>query len=534
MSDAYAKDRAGFGWRVPARFNIAQAVVDRHDPDALALIQVAADGNTRDWRFGEIARASARLAHVLKAHGLRPGDRLAILLPQAPETAIAHIAAYRSGLVAVPLFTLFGPDALAYRLSDSGARAVITDPEGWIKLQSIRDQLPADLVALVVGQGAHGDGAHGDGFLDFDLACAQASDDFPALDTAADDPAVIIYTSGTTGSPKGALHAHRVLLGHLPGVEWPHDRFPQPGDRFWTPADWAWIGGLLDVLLPSWFHGIPVIAHRMAKFEPDRAADLIRRHGARNLFMPPTALKLMRDAPGALLPVRSVASGGEPLGEALLDWGRARFGKTINEFYGQTECNLVVGQSGGWRMKPGSMGRPIPGHEVAVVDAEGRVVSPDAVGTIAVRRPDPVMFLGYWNRPEATAEKFIGDWMLTGDQGRMDSDGFLWFVGRDDDVITSSGYRIGPGELEECLLRHPSVALAAVVGLPDALRTEKVTAFVVLRAGFEATNSLASELQAFMKARVAAHAYPREIRFRESLPMTTTGKIMRRVLRDEG
>lgn len=528
MIDAYAQDRAGFDWRVPERFNIARAVVDRHDPDALALIQVGADGKTREWRFGEIARASARLAHALQAHGLMRGDRLAILLPQAPETAIAHVAAYRSGLVAVPLFTLFGPDALAYRLSDSGARAVVTDPEGWLKLQSIRDQLPADLVALVVGLGAH------NGALDFDRVCALASDDFPALDTSADDPAVIIYTSGTTGSPKGALHAHRVLLGHLPGVAWPHDRFPQPGDRFWTPADWAWIGGLLDVLLPSWFHGIPVIAHRMAKFEPDRAADLIRRHGARNLFMPPTALKLMRDAPGERLDVRSVASGGEPLGEALLEWGRARFGKTINEFYGQTECNLVVGQSGNWRMKPGSMGRPIPGHEVAVVNDAGEVARPDEVGTIAIRRPDPVMFLGYWNRPEATAEKFIGEWLLTGDQGRMDPDGFLWFVGRDDDVITSAGYRIGPGELEECLLRHPAVALAAVVGLPDELRTEKVTAFVVLRAGFAPDPALAGELQAHVKARVAAHAYPREIRFRESLPMTTTGKIMRRVLRDEG
>ena len=529
MIDRFEADRTSFAWRIPDRFNIARAVVDRHDPDALALVQVAADGKTRDWRFGEIARASARLAHTLAAKGLRAGDRLAILLPQAPETAIAHVAAYRSGLIAVPLFSLFGSDALAFRLTDSGARAVVTDPEGWIKLQSIRDQLPADLVVLVVGQGRHDKGA-----LDFDLACAAASDQFEPLDTAADDPALIIYTSGTTGSPKGALLAHRVLLGHLPGVEWPHDRFPQAGDRFWTPADWAWIGGLLDVLLPAWFHGIPVIAHRMAKFEPDRAADLIRRHGARNLFMPPTALKLMRDAPGALLDVRSVASGGEPLGEALLEWGRARFGKTINEFYGQTECNLVVGQSGDWRMKPGSMGRPIPGHHVAVVDALGNPVAVDQPGTIAIRRPDPVMFLGYWRRPEATAEKFAGEWLLTGDQGRMDQDGFLWFIGRDDDVITSSGYRIGPGELEECLMRHPAVALAAVVGLPDDQRTERVTAFVVPRAGFAPDPALAAELQAYVKTKVAAHAYPREVRFRDTLPMTTTGKIMRRVLRDQG
>jgi acetyl-CoA synthetase len=346
---------------------------------------------------------------------------------------------------------------------------------------------------------------------------------------------LIIYTSGTTGSPKGALHGHRVLLGHLPGVEMPQELFPRPGDLFWTPADWAWIGGLLDVLLPSLFHGVPVLAHRMPKFDPEFAFRLMAGHVVRNAFLPPTALKMMR---GVAEPrrfghaLRSIGSGGETLGEELLDWGRGAFGLTINEFYGQTECNLVVSNCAGLMpVKPGSMGRPVPGHDVAVVDAEGRKLPPGERGTIAIRRPDPVMFLGYWNNPAATAAKFHGDWMMTGDQGAMDEDGYVRFVGRDDDVITSAGYRIGPGEVEDCLLRHPAVAMAAVIGLPDDLRTERVTAVIVPKPGAAAGATLGAEIQEFVKRRLAAHLYPRQIEFAESLPLTATGKVMRGVLR---
>jgi len=529
---SYEAIRGAFRWKVPRRYNIGLDVCDRwaDGSDRLALIHRRADGGVEPYSFDRLKRLSDRLANVLAGHGIGRGDRVGVLLPQAPETAIAHIAAFKLGAVSVPLFTLFGEEALSYRLADSGAKALVTDAAGAAKLEALRESLPA--LRLILST----EGAGPAGALDLETEMGRASESFTPAETAAEDPAIIIYTSGTTGPPKGALHAHRVLLGHLPGVEMPQEMFPQPGDRFWTPADWAWIGGLFDVLLPSLHHGVPVVAHRMAKFDPEAAFALLAEQGIRNLFMPPTALKLMRAVPKPRArwdyALRSLGSGGETLGAELLDWGRETFGLTVNEFYGQTECNLIVSNCAGiMPVEPGCMGRAVPGHEVAVVDGEGQPLPAGAIGTIAVRRPDPVMFLGYWNNPEATAAKFAGDWLLTGDQGRMDEAGRFWFVGRDDDVITSAGYRIGPGEIEDCLIKHPAVALAAAVGVPDPLRTERVKAFVVLAEGQAPSEALAREIQDFVKTRLAAHEYPREVAFVDSLPMTTTGKIIRKALR---
>jgi acetyl-CoA synthetase len=325
-----------------------------------------------------------------------------------------------------------------------------------------------------------------------------------------------------------------VLLGHLPGVEYPHDGFPQAGDRFWTPADWAWIGGLLDVLLPAWHHGVPVVAYRARKFDPAETLDLMARHHVRNVFMPPTALKLLRRSGvrHAGLALRTVASGGESLGDDLLDWGRDVFGLTINEFYGQTECNLVLGNGRGLPpIRPGWTGTAIPGHTVDIVDEDGRVLPPGETGSIAIRRPDPVMFIGYWRNEAATLAKFRGDWLVTGDLGMRDAAGYFRFVGRDDDVITSGGYRIGPGEIEACLQRHPAVAMAAAVGMPDAIRTELVKAVIVLNDTHRPSDALAAEIQDFVRTRLAAHEYPRIVEFATELPMTATGKIIRRALR---
>jgi acetyl-CoA synthetase len=528
-SNDYLRLVQEFSWDIPEHFNIGRAAAESAPPDSLALIEITADGARRDWRFGEVLAAANRLANGLTSRGARRAERVGILLSQSAACAISHLAVYRAGLIAVPLFALFGPEALEYRLFDSGARWLITDVDGLSKVLEIRDRLP-DLAGIVV---VGGDGQSGT--IDFDGLLAKGSDRFDAVDTAAENPALIIYTSGTTGPPKGALHAHRILLGHLPGVEMPHDFFPQPGDCFWTPADWAWIGGLLDVLLPSWFHGVPVVACRMPKFDPERAYDLMASQRVRNVFLPPTAAKLMRQVPRPRSrPVlRTLASGGETLGAELLDWGRATFNLTIHEFYGQTECNLVVGNNAAlFAAKPGSMGRAIPGHHVAVIDGEGQVLPPDKMGTLAIRRPDPVMFLRYWNQPDASAAKFVDDWLVTGDQGRLDPDGYLWFTGRDDDLITSAGYRIGPGEIEDCLLKHPAVAMAAVVGVPDPVRTEVIKACLVLKSGVAGTEALKSELQEFVRSRLAAHEYPRIVEFRDSLPLTATGKIIRRALRN--
>jgi acetyl-CoA synthetase len=529
--DSYDAIRAAFRWRVPERYNIGVDCCDRWADGGgrTALVHLRADGAVEQVSFDALKAASNRLANALRGHGLARGDRVGVLLPQGVEAAVAHLAVYKLGAVAVPLFQLFGEQALEFRLRDSGAAALVTDALGLEKIHGIRAGLPA--LRLVLSA----DGA-GDGAVALQGEMARASDAFAPVDTAADDPALIVYTSGTTGSPKGALHGHRVLPGHLPGVEMPQELFPKPGDLFWTPADWAWVGGLLDVLLPSLHHGVPVLAHRMAKFDPEFAFRLMAEHGVRNAFLPPTALKMMR---GVADPARfgarprSIGSGGETLGAELLDWGRATFGLTSNEFYGQTECNLVVSSCAGLMpARPGWMGRAVPGHEVAVVDGHGTPLPPGEVGTIAVRRPDPVMFLGYWNNPEATAAKFAGDWLLTGDQGVMSEEGgWFRFLGRDDDVITSAGYRIGPGEIEDWLLRHPAVAMAAVIGLPDPLRTERVTAVVVPAPGHRGDAALAAALQEHVKRSLAAHAYPREVRFLDGLPLTATGKVMRGELR---
>ncbi|NNU81099.1 AMP-binding protein [Halovulum dunhuangense] len=523
--------RRDFAWPLPARYNIAEIACERWaraHPDRLALRLLRTDGEVRDYSYAELSRASGRLANVLRAHGVGRGDRVAVLLPQRPETILTHLAAYRLGAIVVPLFTLFGEDGLRFRLADSGARALVTDLANLPKIVAIRDDLP-ELREVFTVDGTES-GAHA-----FWQELGRAAEGGPLADTTPDDPALISYTSGTTGPPKGALHAHRVLLGHLPGVETHHDFLPQPGDCLWTPADWAWMGGLLNVALPALALGVPLIAHRMARFDPEHAFWLMERLAVRNVFLPPTALKLMRQAaPRAPLGLRSVASGGEALGAGILDWGRATFGVEINEFYGQTECNLVLGNSARvLPVRPGSMGRAVPGHEVAIIDADGEPLPVGTEGEIAVRRPDPAMFLEYWGQPEKTAEKFAGDWMRTGDVATMDDEGYVHFSARSDDVITSSGYRIGPTEIEDCLNAHPDVVMAAAIGVPDPIRTEAVRAFVVTRPG-AATDGLAEALIARVRARVSPHVAPREVVFVDSLPMTATGKIMRRSLRGGG
>jgi acetyl-CoA synthetase len=521
-----------FQWPVPEYYNIGVDVCDKwaEERDRLALIYEDEEGRTEKFTFWDIKGLSNRLANALKAHGIERGDRVGIFLPQYPETAISHIAIYKVAGIAIPLFTLFGPDALEYRLGNSEAKAIITDGANLEKVLQIKDQLP-HLKIIIVTKGKPEEGV-----LDFWKLVENGSPYFEPVRTKADDPALIIYTSGTTGPPKGALHAHRVVLGHVPGVEFFHNFFPQKGDLYWTPADWAWIGGLIDVLLPSWHHGIPVVAYRAKKFDPEQAFYFISKYRIRNAFMPPTALKMMRQVKNPKkrydYKMRTIGCGGETLGEELLDWGKEVMDLTINEFYGQTEVNLVVGNCCEiMKVKRGSMGKPIPGHRVDVVDESGNIVPPGVVGEVAIQRPDPVMFLEYWRNPEATKDKFIGDWSLTGDLAKKDEDGYLWFVGRKDDLITSSGYRIGPAEIEDCLIKHPAVTMAAVIGSPDEVRGEVVKAFIILKEGTPVSKELSTEIKEFVKTRLAAHEYPREIEFVTELPMTATGKIKRGDLR---
>ncbi|MDA9208207.1 AMP-binding protein [Octadecabacter sp.] len=533
----------GFAWEIPEFYNIGVDICDKwadNDPNRIAIIDVDEQGRATQTSFGELRGMSNQFANALMSlghtsqNGSKFGDRVGILLPQRLETAVGHIAVLKMGCIAIPLFTLFGEDALLHRLRDSGARTILTDHDGYAKLVNIRHLLP-DLKYFISVDGPE------DQALCFKAICRDESPEFSAVKTRADDPALIIYTSGTTGNPKGALHAHRVLLGHLPGVEMSHNFLPEHSDRFWTPADWAWIGGLLDVLMPSLHHGIAVVAHRFAKFTPEATFNLMKMQSIRNVFLPPTAMKIMR----AAMPVhetkidlRTVASGGETLGAELIEWSANTLGAQVNEFYGQTECNMIVSSCSAQEpTSPGVMGRPVPGHVVDIVNETTGQIEPDDIeGAIAVLAPDPVMFLQYWNNPAATQEKFIegpsGRWLLTGDRGVRLPSGKLKFIGRDDDVIGSSGYRIGPAEIEDCLLLHPAVQLAGVVGKPDDLRGQIVMAFIKLNSGVEPSENLEAEIAEFVRSKLAAHEYPRAVRFVPELPLTTTGKIIRGKLRE--
>ena len=531
--DSYKALYRDFRWRIPERFNIGTAVSDAwavREPDRVALLEYRIDGAPATLTYRDLAERSNALANAMKARGIGRGDRVALLLPQCFETAIAHVAIYKLGAIALPLALLFGVEALEYRLQTAGARAVITNATGLAKLAKVAPRL-ADLALTICIDGAAGSAE------DFSKLVADHSKAFDAADTTADDPSMMIFTSGTTGPPKGALHAQRVLLGHIPGVIMHHEFTPQPGDLFWTPADWAWAGGLLNLLLPGLYLGVPVVAGRFDRFDPEAALGLVDKMGVRNAFVPPTALRMLRSVENIRgrfqLDLRTVGSAGESLGRETFEWAQEELGLTINEFYGQTECNIVLSSCAALGVsRAGAIGLPVPGHRVALIDSDGRKVPAGETGQIAVARPDPVMFLEYWQSPEATAKKFVGDWMTTGDQGVEDEDGYIHFFGRDDDVITSSGFRIGPGEIEDCLTGHPKVALAAAVGKPDRLRTEIVKAYVVLRDGVEPSAELADDIRLWVRERLSAHEYPREVEFVDSMPLTTTGKVIRRIFRD--
>ena len=555
-TDAHAALHAPFVWQVPEHFNIADVCCARWAARPATARRVAVawhheDGRRGSLSYGQLQAQACRLSNVLRRRGVARGDRVALLLPQRPETAVAHMALYQMGAVAVPLSMLFGPEALAYRLQDSGAVLALADENGMATLKAVRAECPALRHVLAVGAAA------GQGDADFAQALAAVAPDFKAVQTHADDPAVLIYTSGTTGPAKGALIPHRALIGNLSGFVCSQNWFGTGRDEvFWSPADWAWTGGLMDALLPTLYFGRRIVAYQ-GRFSPETAFALMQRHGVTHSFLFPTALKaMMKAVPQPRLhydlKLQALMSAGEAVGDAVFDWCRDALGVPVNEMFGQTEINYVVGNCAsyidtlgrrqpGWPARAGSMGRAYPGHRVAVIDDAGQECPRGTPGDVAVHRrdvhgqPDPVFFLGYWGNEAATHAKFTGDpadsWCRTGDSAVMDVDGYLWYQGRSDDVFKAAGYRIGPSEVENCLVRHPAVANAAVVPKPDAERGAVVKAYVVLTAGFEGNDILVHELQQHVRARLAPYEYPKEIEFVASLPMTTTGKVQRRLLR---
>ena len=517
-----------FQWNIPKYFNIAKVACDRHaesDGSEVAIYYENKEGKVSRYTFLELSRLSNQFANTLRHQGIGKGDRVGIILPQRPETVISHFGIYKLGAVALPLSVLFGPEAVNYRLNNSGTKVVITDTQHVELLESIRDQLP-HLETIIDCDSANG----------FWKEIKRASDRFEVVDTLAEDPAYLVYTSGTTGPPKGALAPHRCLIGNLTGFEMSHNFFPQKDDLFWTPADWAWTGGLLDALIPSLYYGVPVLGYDGGKFDPEKACHLLEKYRARNGFIPPTALKMLRQVEKMQsrfdINMRSIMSAGESLGTELYHWGKEAFGIEINEMWAQTEFNYIAGNcSEVMSVRPGSIGKSYPGHSVEAVDEDGNILEAGEIGELAADRNDPVMVSGYWNNKEATQEKYIGKWWGTGDTGYKDEDGYLWFVGRKDDVISSAGYRIGPGEIEDCLLKHPAIAQVAVIGIPDKLRGEAVKAYIVLKDGNHPSDKLTAEIQDSVRKRLAAYEYPRFIEYIDDLPLTTTGKVRRNELR---
>ena len=551
--DHYASLHAGFRWHVPAKFNIAEQCLRRwarDTPGAVAIIEDAGSASSVSTTYAALQRDANKLSNALGSLGVTRGDRVAVVMPQRPQTAIALMALFQMGAIAVPLSTLFGPEALQSRLNDSGARLAIVDEGAADVIASLREACPALL--RVMGVAA----ADSRGDISWSGSLGAARDDFEPTDTAADDPALLIYTSGTTGPAKGAVIPHRALIGNLSGFVASQNWFQGDGP-FWSPADWAWTGGLWDALLPTLNFGRTIVASR-ARFDADLALKLMERHQVTHTFLFPTALKaMMRVAPEPKkshpkLALQSIMSAGEAVGEGVFAYCRDKLGIVVNEMFGQTEMNYVVGNCGqyrtrsgrlaaGWPPRAGSMGRPYPGHRIAVIDDDGQVCAPGVAGDIAVHardvhgRRDPIFFLGYWNNDRATRAKFTGEpfesWCRTGDRAVMDADGYLWYQGRGDDQFKSSGYRIGPTEIEDCLARHPAVAQVAVVPKPDAERGAVVKAFVIAAAGVAPGAALVEELQQLVRSRLAPYETPRDIEFVQALPMTATGKLQRNVLR---
>ncbi|MEP6503756.1 MAG: AMP-binding protein [Betaproteobacteria bacterium] len=551
--DAYATLHGDFAWHVPERFNIAEMCLNRWaraTPEGVAIVQDTGGATSLPITYAALQRDAHRLSNALGSLGVARGDRVAVIMPQRPHTAVALMAVFQMGAIAVPLSTLFGAEALQARLNDSGARVAIVDEGSVDVIAALRDACPALLKVMGVGL------ADGRGDVSAAGALAAASGEFQATDTRADDPALLIYTSGTTGPAKGAVIAHRALIGNLSGFVASQNWFEGDGP-FWSPADWAWTGGLWDALLPTLYFGRTIVASS-ARFDPDLALKLMERHGVTHTFLFPTALKaMMRVAPEPrrshpALKLRAIMSAGEAVGEGVFAYCRDKFGVVPNEMFGQTEMNYVIGNCGqyrtrggelapGWPPRPGSMGRPYPGHRIAVIDDDGQPCAPGVAGDIAVHardvhgQRDPIFFLGYWNNERATSAKFTGEpfesWCRTGDRAIMDDQGYLWYQGRSDDQFKSSGYRIGPTEIEDCLARHPAVAQVAVVPKPDAERGAVVKAFIIPAVGVVANAALVEELQQLVRSRLAPYETPKDIEFVQALPMTATGKLQRNVLR---
>jgi acetyl-CoA synthetase len=509
---SYEEAVANHEWHVPEHYNIAQDVCDKHPADKLAMIHEHFAGTVREVLWGELQELSNRFANVLRAHGVVKGDRVAMLLPPTPETAAAFFGTWKCGAILLSMSVLYGDDGIRHRVSDSQAKILVTDEAN---KDRVDPSLVQDVLVLDEALLASGDAA------------------FDPEDTLAEDPAQLYYTSGTTGLAKGIIHAHRYLLAHEEFI-YCHD--VRDGERFHGMGEWAWAAGIAPLLGPWRFGAVQLVYQRQGGFDPHKQLDFLSRHEASNVFTTPTAMRSMmsiRDA-GTRYPqkFRIVCSAGEPLNPEAIRWFREQYGLTVLDYYGLTESYPLCANYPFMEVREGSMGKPMPGWDVQILDENEQPLPQGEKGEICLRaRSNPHYPLGYWRNEEAARETFGGEWFHTKDAARFDEDGYVWYEGRADDVIISAGYRIGPFEVESACLEHDAVKEAAAIAVPDERRGSIVKAFVVLTEGFEGTDELVSEIQAHVRSRLSAYAYPRQIEFVDDLPKTLTGKIRRVELR---
>lgn len=526
--------KRSFDLQVPELFNMAEATVGRHAlgeaRNRVALVCDDTSGSTpRRWTYAELYSEALRMASFLRRHGVNTADVVVCYAPQGWPAALTHLACYLLGAIVAPLSLLYGRETLRHAMVDSHARFLVTERAAWDALPGLREEL-TDLRTVFIASGAReGDVALEDYRHETPLRAVHP--------TRADDPALLLYTSGSTGLPKGILHAHRLVLGYLASVSLFYQlQMREQGQVLWTPSDWSWIAGIVNVQMTGWYFGHTVVAGQ-AKVTPEWIMGFIERHGVTHTFLTPTALKRLASLPNPRsrwpgLRLRAIGTGGEPCPGAVLEWSRDVLRVPINEFYGLTEINHLIGNCQAlYPVRPGSMGKAYPGHELRVIDDTGQPVPPGVSGQIVAHRRDPTLFLGYWNQPDRTQAMFQSDWVLTGDYARVDEQGYFWYEGRRDDLIKSAGYRIGPAEVEDALVSHPAVEEAAVVGVPDPDRGQVVKAYVRLVPGQSPGDEIAEALRRHVKTQLAVYKYPRIIEFVQEFPLTSTGKISRKDLR---